>query len=100
MSDATPEPNEVSPPLRCRACHGYVNRGDTKCPHCGSRDLPVLAGEVAIRGKHVVAAAVIHVALIAATYVLLGWSLGCAVGIMVLFFLFPKLVEAVARAWG
>ncbi|MEM1097691.1 MAG: hypothetical protein AAGH92_02765 [Planctomycetota bacterium] len=56
--------------------------------------------EVEVRGKHVVAAAAIHVALIAATYILLGWSLWCALALLLLFFLFPKLVEAVARAWG
>lgn len=86
--------------VRCRACHGYVPRDASRCPHCGSRDLPTFAGDVEIRTKHVVAAAALHVALIASTYVILGWSLWGAVGLVLLFLLFPKLVEAVARAWG
>ena len=85
---------------RCPECHGYVGREDRRCPHCGSRKLPAFAGDVEIRGGHVVVAAGLHVALIAATYALLGWSGWCAAALVGLFLLFPKLVEAVARAMG
>lgn len=87
-------------PEHCPSCHTQVNPADRRCPNCGNRDLPAYAGDVQIRSLHVALAVVIHIALIAATYALLGWSLACAVVIVLLFLIFPKLTEACARLIG
>lgn len=65
----------------------------------GGPDGSAVSDEVQVRAKHVAVAVLLHIALIASTVHFLGVSIPGVAAIVFLFFIFPGLSTAVARAW-